>query len=248
MSNLGGLCFSRDQIKAILTEFIQFFQTEECAFNLAKLATNETAMTQYIDKRQQQIFEKHGIYPSSGFKDLGQVTTVYRSDHELMSLISQSVTLEETVLDKALGGSAFIGVQNEEEFRKKLEKMGFFEMQAKLKNPDFAKDPQQVQQFQMQMQQFVSTLSQEERIMLQKVMMEGMSPEQIDQLRQQQMRMMQHQHMQHDSHSHSHGHGHDHDHHDHSHSHGHVNNNNAQPSSLPPSMPAKPPVMRLEKD
>lgn len=60
------LSFTREQIISVMTDWITFFESEECKNGLKDCDKNEAKMEVYMDKNQKLIFERHGVSGERG--------------------------------------------------------------------------------------------------------------------------------------------------------------------------------------
>jgi hypothetical protein len=60
------LSFTRDQLVSVLTDWIVFFESQECKEGLQNCEKDESKMEVYMDKSQKIIFEKHGVNGDRG--------------------------------------------------------------------------------------------------------------------------------------------------------------------------------------
>jgi hypothetical protein len=99
----NSLSFTREQLKAVLMDFIVFFDSQESRTAMKSLAPSEKNIEQYIEESQKKVFEKHGVHPQSGLQDLRRVSNFYKGDKEILQLLMLAAMKEETATDTALG-------------------------------------------------------------------------------------------------------------------------------------------------
>jgi len=183
----SSLCFNRDQLKAVLTDFVQYFQSHEARSNLRLLAPDEAKINGAIEEAQKSIFKKHGVDPERGFAELRHIPKYFASDKEILQLLIFCSNKEELVIGEALS----------------MKDNANHDLQEKMINLDFSQlqkqwnliqnDPQQRQMFMQVMQQNMNALPPEERQLVQTQMMQGLTPEQLQQAQQLQQHMSQRQ-------------------------------------------------------
>jgi hypothetical protein len=142
------LAFNRDQLKSVLEEFVAWFQSAECRNKLAELAPNETAMENFIEITQKEIFAKHSVDPQLGYSQMRLIPQHYKNDKEILDLLMFVGTKEELVIKEALMSKQSQGAPSrEQEFTSQLINLQLPQVQAQMASARV--DPNQ----QLQMQQ-----------------------------------------------------------------------------------------------
>lgn len=97
------LIFTKPQIKAIFSDFIEAFDNENLQAQLRSVAPDEAKMGGIVEKWQAAIFQKHGIDPQRGFQDLGRIMQVHQRDEEITQLVMSCAAREEQAMNDAIG-------------------------------------------------------------------------------------------------------------------------------------------------
>jgi len=188
------LCFSRDQLKLVLKDFVDLFTNGNFIHNLQHLAPNEDKMGEMIEQAQKQIFQLHGVDPIKGYKDLPRIREVYKNDNEILSLLVDSANKEDSCLTEAMknphthghshGHGGHSGHQQPAQFANlpKLN-MTFQQVYDMVLNipPDQGPNPQQLEIIQAAAMQF----PQDQKVQLTQLLMLRAGPEQRQLMRQQ---------------------------------------------------------------